>query len=119
MKRDMELIRTILNEIEEQTGPPTNHKISIDGYDDAIIAAHIELLIEAGLIKGKVMRNPAGVQGALVERLTWDGYEFVNVSRDKNWKKAKELLLSHGVSITFDLLLEYLKAEARKHLPIL
>lgn len=119
MKRDMELVRAILNEIEEKAEPTArNKKISIDGYDDAMVDAHVELLIEADLIKGTVLRGGNGLIGSMVERLTWNGHEFVNVSRDKNWKKAKDSLLKHGVSITFDLLLEYLKAEARKHLPL-
>jgi Hypothetical protein (DUF2513) len=119
MKRDMELVRTILKEIEDKLEPGSHSaNLAIDGYDAATVAAHIELLIEADLIKGRVARHIGGISATVVERLTWTGHDFVDVARDQIWKKAKESVLKHGASITFDLLLEWLKLEARKHLPM-
>ena len=118
MKRDMDLVRAILNVIEEQHLPNTgNWAPTIEGYDAATILAHVELLNDAGLLKAKIMKGLGGSGGAHITGITWAGYEFINAAKDETiWVKAKSAILKHGSSMTFDLLLELLKAETRKRL---
>lgn len=119
MKRDMDLARSILSVVEEKSPPIGGIAApAIDGYDSDTVIAHIELLSEAGLLRAKVMKGIAGHSGAHITGLTWAGHDFISAAKDDTiWAKAKGSILKQGSSITFDLLLEWLKAEARKHLP--
>jgi hypothetical protein len=119
MKRDMELVRAILLDIEANASPQggLNRAVSVDGYDKATITAHVELMIrDAHLIHGKMMKFNTGDE-TMILGLTWRGHEFIDAARsDTIWSKAKNSILKHGSSVSFDLLLEWLKAEGRKHL---
>lgn len=123
MKRDMDLIRSILLEIETKAPPVggMQERIAIEGYDRATINAHLKMLIEeAGLVDGVISRGQ-GPQGneIVVLGLTWSGHDFLGAARsDEIWTKARGTVLKRGFAITFDILLEWLKAEARKHVPL-
>jgi hypothetical protein len=82
MKRDFELIRLILRDIE--SAPPLIRlkDFKYDGYDAPVITEHIELLIEARLVKGEVTRFIGGGGMPIVMRLTWEGHEFLNGIED-------------------------------------
>ncbi|MDG2617731.1 DUF2513 domain-containing protein [Thermoleptolyngbya sichuanensis XZ-Cy5] len=57
---------------------------------------------------------------ASIGRLTWQGCEFADaVADDRLWNKAKENVLKPGISFTFDVLKEWLKAEISQGLPAL
>jgi Hypothetical protein (DUF2513) len=109
----MDLVRAILNEVEEKLpaiGPMAN-RVTVEGYDSATIDGHIEIMIEAGLLKGKGL----GAGGIMVTGLPWAGHDFIGAAKDNTiWAKAKGSILKHGSSISFDLLLEWLKAEGRQ-----
>lgn len=52
---------------------------------------------------------------AFIKRLTWEGHEFLDAARnDTTWRKAKDKFLKPAGAWTFSLLLEFLKAEAKK-----
>ncbi len=114
----MDLVRLIL--IDTEDAPPmevhTGHHY--DGYDASTTNEHIELLIEAGLIEGKVMRSSSR-SIAKVTRLTWAGHDFLQSMKDDTlWKKAKEQVLKPGASWTFDILKEWAKHEVKRRLGI-
>lgn len=50
MKRDMDLARKILLEIEKQYVSTAIYDLDIEGYDVATVAYHCKILYEAGLI---------------------------------------------------------------------
>ncbi len=50
MKRDMDLIRKILLEVEKNCDPYEILEIHVDGKADEIVTAHINLMGEAGLV---------------------------------------------------------------------
>ncbi len=87
-------------------------------YEPATIYAHIELLLEEDFIKGKIHKNHDNIIDALhITGLTWKGHDFIDAAKDESiWMKAKETILKPTVSITFSLLLEWLKEEAKKKL---
>jgi Hypothetical protein (DUF2513) len=119
MKRDMDLVRAILLDIEANAPAQggLNRPVSVDGYDRATITAHVELMIrDAHLIHGEMKKFNTG-DDTMIRGLTWRGHEFIAAaSSDTIWSKAKSSILKHGSSVSFDLLLEWLKAEGRKHL---
>ncbi len=92
MKRDMDLIRKILLKVEGiSDNQPGGLLVSVDGYDDHVFARHVELIKEAGLVEAQVLRaSGAGAVKAQVNRLTWDGYDFLDAIRsDSIWDKTK------------------------------
>lgn len=112
MKRDMELIRAILMDLEgDEPKPDLNH------WNDKQKAYHAALLLDAGLVKGNAIELYYQEEKRAIElhRLTWEGHEFLDATRDsKVWKLAKEKVLKPGASWTFSLLLEWLKQEAHQ-----
>jgi Hypothetical protein (DUF2513) len=113
MKRDMEIIRLLL--IQQETGDEPSE---LKEYDEKLVVYNVALMLDAGFIEGSVISNESGSpRGAVIIRLTWAGHDFLDSTRDPRiWKLAKEKLLKPGISWTFSLLTEYLKAEAHKRL---
>jgi len=117
MKRDMELIRQILQAteaLEFQDGEPPEH-YSAKSYDEAY---QIALMQDAGLVEADVTTANMGLpEAATVFRMTWAGHDFLDSTRDsKIWEAAKNKIIKSGVSWTFSLLVEWLKQEARQKL---
>lgn len=118
MKRDFELIRKIL--LEAEGFPPGTSGFHVnfpDEYSDSLVNEHAEILIDAGLLDGKVLRGAAGLSAVMILKLTWAGHDFLEASRDDTiWAKAKKLTVEKGGGITFDLLLAWLKKEGAERL---
>jgi hypothetical protein len=100
MKRDMDIIRTILLEVEKNCDPCEILKIHVDGKADEIVAAHINLMGEAGLVKP--VTDDARPRGM---GLTWGGHEFLDTIRESStWMKLKGKLGKSIDSISFEVL---------------
>ena len=114
MKRDMDLVRTILQKVEASEDPWGLHEtLDIEGYTQNQISYHIKLLHEAGLLDAQEV-SEMGQDGFRwwPGSLTWAGQDFLNAAKDDSlWKKAKETVIKPGASFTFDLLLAWLKAQ--------
>jgi DNA-binding transcriptional ArsR family regulator len=103
MKRDMDLARQILLNLEESKNQIGPDDVNIKGYSKDEIAYHIMLLGEAGLINAYDCSTFDGPNWR-AERLTWQGHEFIEASRDqKRWNQAKKLIKDKGVGLTFDV----------------
>ena len=104
MKRDMELIRKILFEIEEKKPFEEVHNLSVEGYDKQEIAYHCEMLHQEGFIKNYYSADCDNFDGVLffrVQDLTWQGHDLLEVIRqDTIWNKTKETIAEKGLSIT-------------------
>lgn len=116
MKRDIDLVRTILLKIEESDKPTeidirtlsANHSIEQIHY-------HLNLLYEAGFIDVKHFRGII----LTVSGLTWNGHDFLDAARDKGrWEKAKEIIFNRlGSNVfVFDLLKQVLFDLAKQQL---
>ena len=113
LQRDMDLIRLLLlgsagYDVEEE----------LKDYTGEQMAFHIALLKDAGFVDAEVTCNEHGFPAvAAIIRLTWNGYEFLELAKDsKAWKASKDVLQKAG-SWSVSLLLEWLKAEAKSHIP--
>ncbi len=92
MKRDMDLVRRILLEVEKTQYPGGPHELSIEGYAKEEVTYHIELLKEAGLLLAMSTKSFGGVQHYPI-RLTWEGHEFLDAARDDiRWSRTKEVM---------------------------
>lgn len=120
MKRDFELIRKILIEAEGFSPGASGFNVNFPGeYSDSLVNEHAEILIDAGLLDGRVLRGSAGLAGVVIFKLTWAGHDFLEASRDDTiWAKAKKLIVEKGGGITFDLLLAWLKKEGAERLGV-
>jgi DNA-binding transcriptional ArsR family regulator len=96
MKRDIDLIRKILFEIEKY--PYYNGEaisLNIENYSPEEINYHVNLLEEAGLVQ--VMRYVSNMTEAYATRLTWQGHEFLDAARDDtHWAKARAIMSQAG-----------------------
>lgn len=106
MKRNWDTIRELLSKLEENTAPTDMLRLSSFPPERAVeISYHMELLLEAGLVDGK-MSKTIGPRpyDFFATRLTWNGHEFLDAIRnDTVWQKTKKSFVSSGVSMTFDL----------------
>ena len=97
MKRDMDLIRALLLQFEKATDQVDATRLTIPNFSRDEIIYHTQLLSEAGLIRAHLYADDSSYlpQIAQVDRLTWEGHEFLDAARDDStWQKAKETVLS-------------------------
>jgi len=90
MKRDMDLIRKILFEIEDKYISTALINLSIDGFDMQTVAYHCKILYDGGLVsfyKGEYASDELYI--FQVGNLTWEGHEFLDTVReDSVWNKT-------------------------------
>lgn len=119
MKRDMDLIRRIALEVADMDFGYALTSLEDEGVDAAKFGIHVIWMAEAGLIKAAIQEFQSGEPPKVqVSRLTWAGCEFVDAIRsDTLWNKAKQSVLKPGMSFSFDVLKEWLKAEIAQGFP--
>lgn len=104
MKRDMDLVREILLEIEKSYVSTAIRDLHIDGYDMETIAYHCKILHEVGFIsdyKAQYADNKLYSFG--VGSLTWEGNDYLNKVRDNTvWQKTKDVIKDKGLPLVFD-----------------
>lgn len=113
MKRDMDIIRLLLLQQETGEDPP-----ELKQYDEKLVVHNIALMLDAGFVEGEVIVDQTGTPtAAIIIRMKWAGHDFLDSTRDPSiWNKAKDKVLKPGISWTFSILTEFLKAEAQRHL---
>ncbi len=119
MKRDMDLIRRIaLTTADLPYGETLD---SLPDVPQEAFVTHVAWLHEAGLVRATYQEGSgSSAMYAIVFRLTWAGCEFADAVRsDTTWARAKTNVLKPGMSFTFDLLKDWLKAEIAQGLPTL
>lgn len=108
MRRDMELVRKILFQVEETGQGQGWVDLEIPGYPPEQIAQHVRLLEEAGLVEALNLSTSNGFDYR-PKRLTWAGHEFLDAARnDTVWSRTKEMVREKGGSIPFEVLKQLL-----------
>ena len=104
MKRDLDLVRQILLQIEElPAGPPAQYRMS--EIEDPVLLAHFELVLASGLVNGKISRSQS-VRGDVISisGLTWEGHEWIEMMRSPSvWNETKSQLLDNGGALVYGL----------------
>jgi Hypothetical protein (DUF2513) len=121
MKRDLDLIREILLQIEADpkfdgsANPVDAAKLGITGRTNAEVMYQVVQLIDGGLLAGKILSAGAFPPAAVVIfKLTWKGHEYLDSVRDPAvWKETKVRLEGAG-SFTFDLAKAFAKGFVKK-----
>jgi len=102
----MDIVRDILCKISDAPGKP-DHGVLVEGKtpeEAERILYHVELLEEAGLLKGQALGG-LGMSSPIWADLdlTWAGHDFVDAIRDPQiWNETKKGLEYAG-SFTLDL----------------
>lgn len=122
MKRDMDLVRQILIELEAFDPLPHGyHSIAISKFNCAsdyphdVIGGHLRMMHDAGLYT--TYQNRANWRQ--FNGLSWKGYDFLDAVRDDEvWRLTKEGVREVG-GYTFELLSElakgYLRTKIKQH----
>ena len=117
MKRDLDLFRIILLDVEAMPAGQPLTGIKHSDYSKEIINEHVHLLSEADLIE--VIPIKAGSTRSIrkyqINRLTNLGHDFIAYSNNPDsWIMAKEHFVKSGVSVSLELIIEYLKLKSKE-----
>ena len=106
MKRDMELVRSILIKVEAADAPLQLDAFYEDDRPPAETAYHLMLLEAHGLIDADIRHDMNGtVYSCTVNALTWDGQDYLDAMRDDRvWTKAKKAISSSVGQTTLDVI---------------
>lgn len=109
MKRDLDLARDILTEIEGHSYDPNrSFVVKIDGHSTEEVSYHVMLLAEAGFIEASSLVTTDGAIWK-ARRLTWEGHEFIEAAKDTTrWNRAKALMKDKGGGMAFEVLKQLL-----------
>ena len=115
MKRDWDLIREILLEIEESHDIEDfmNHVKGENFYSENLrkygksnVKYHIDLLVEAGFIRA--VNTDYG--DAELTGLTWKGHEYAEKLRDnERWEKIKAYIAEKGLDLGSDTIMTLMR----------
>ncbi len=105
MKRDMELCRKILFQIEEEYISTALLDIEIDGYSMEEVAYHCNILCDAGLLKNySPLYANSAIANFAIGPLTWEGHEFLDkIREDTVWNRTKSVITSKGLPMILDV----------------
>ena len=114
MRRDMDLVRGILLQVEGEDVP------DLSQWSEEQQLYHMAILIEAELLNGGVALDEEGQPAAAhATRLTWKGHEFLDAARDATiWAKAKEQLAKVGGGVALPVLMALLTQYVKDKLGI-
>lgn len=108
MKRNMDLVRDLLFQIER--GPPEQSSMDLDppeGSSPEEVTHHIEILRESRLVN--FTSQSKGTNGSIFTELslTWEGHEFLDSIRSNSvWNTVKSRLKHLGGSSTLGIIKE-------------
>lgn len=112
MKRDMDIIRKILLNAEDDVYPYGGN-VTLEGVSAQTCAYHVALMIDAGLVDGRVTpSHRCPYEFARIDRLTNAGHDFADgIRKDTIWNMALEHVIRPGASYGLSVLVEYVKAQ--------
>jgi len=115
VKRDLNLVRKLLLYFEQYERVHVIPRPEVEGYTAEQIEYHLEIMQEAGLLAGGDLPQPRHATRYVPQRLTWQGHEFLDQSRDETrFKEAQEEVVAKVGGLPFDLLLAVLKEWAKR-----
>lgn len=105
MKRDMELVRAIMQAVNGQTD--LKHRvIMLDGYDPLAVQRHVEMMFDAGLLEGLPHKSGSSGQRIIhVTDMSWAGHDFLAATQNSGvWHKMKSTFASEAMEVPFQLM---------------
>ena len=115
MKRDLDLVKSILVKIEANPDPIGWIEIELLEASAIEVAYHVKILSQSGLIEAVNVTTRSGFDWKAIS-LTWKGHEFLDTIRnDTVWVKTKEAIKSKGGSLPFTLISKIAAAFVANH----
>lgn len=114
MKRDMDLVRTILEHCEKGTGQITSAECLNMWRNSDEVIHHVRIMADGGLLMPLIahIRTKDGLgvvqdhQTATAHRITWKGHDFLDATRQpERWSRVKEIAAQAG-GVSFQVLLD-------------
>jgi len=97
MKRDWDVIRQVLAEIEDDD----RERLTYGDREDRIKTGHAFLLRDAGFLSGIDASTMDG-RALLTPKLTWEGHELLAAMRSKPlWERIKHAARDKGIELSF------------------
>lgn len=105
MRRDMDLVRSILLQAESAGCPLALGQISHEGHTDEETVFHIRLMEGRGLISARVQTARGGeVLMCEIESLTWEGLDFLDAVRSERvWSRVRRAISESVGDTTLDV----------------
>jgi hypothetical protein len=104
MRRDIDLIRKILLEVEKQETISNSFDLALEGHTVKEVSYHVKLLSQAGYLEATYNPTRESPDNWKPVCLTWSGHEFLDAARDNTvWAKTKAKLGEKLPSVTFDI----------------
>ncbi|USG61460.1 DUF2513 domain-containing protein [Sneathiella marina] len=108
MKRDIEVVRSILLAIENDDDINgsyaflyTENEPIIDEIEPQVAFYHLWLCVNGGLVEPHGDYGPGHI---MVKGLTWDGHEFLDAVRNETvWAKVKNEGKAKGYELTIEI----------------
>ena len=114
MKRDMDLVREVLLQVEKRSYRDAGKPVCLNGRSEEDISYQVKLMHQAGLIEAIDASTRAGLNW-LPMSLTWDGHEFLDAARDDTrWNRTKTLVAEKAGIVGFEILKQALVAMAKQ-----
>lgn len=108
MKRDWDVIREVLIEVEGLSDDPNYRGNKVYGMGDehfpgeAVKSAHAAMLWKAGYIEA-IDVSTSGETAIISPELTWQGHDLLDTLRSKPvWDRIKAVAQDKGIELTFD-----------------
>jgi hypothetical protein len=117
MKRDLEIIRSIMLNVESDKYP-FGSMVRLEGIDNAVVGHHVALILDAGLAKGRLFETDShGIIGGGIDRLTSSGHDFCEgIRQDTIWKKVQDKVIKPGAAYTISAIVEMVKIQIQTQL---
>lgn len=88
----MDLVRSILLSVERSDASYVDSAQLAEGdWDPEVVARHVGLMVDAGLLTGELTEFCGGGGDAYVNGITWAGYDFLDSVRDDSvWRETRD-----------------------------
>lgn len=104
MQRDLELIRTILLELE-RAPTPNQDELRLPDVSEEQIGYHVKLLHQAGFVEAIDISTREEPMAWLPLGLTWAGHEFLDAARNQTtWRRALQNVQGTAGSVPISVL---------------
>ena len=108
MKRDIDILRAILFQVEHEgdAEEPLIHSLAIEGVEQAIVNEHVKILIDSGYIEGEYKYSTNNrIMLTLVRGLTPKAYDFAdNIRNDSLWRSIRERISATSGSASLPII---------------
>lgn len=102
MKRNWDLIRSILLKLESQSEARGSLFDGFTGFDSETVSYHFKLLQSAGLIEA-IDYSSLNEMSLIARSLTWQGHELLDkIRNDTVWNSLKTTIKSKSLDLSLD-----------------